>query len=162
VHRFIKAASASALAICVVLFALAIAVDSWDLHKWRESVLASASEDAVVLNPPALSFTEIAAYRSKYVIGFLLIGAIWSLAVVVPAIVGARRWLRERSGQRFVATAVVVTASAVAGSYLPMFRGNILPASIVFPVGALVGLLAVAIVEWRVPPNKSLERTRGR
>jgi hypothetical protein len=161
-RRTLTALMVSALAGGAILLAATLTWDAWYWQHYREAQTAhspGAAADAVVVENPYQYEQSVLRYVHLF-IGCCAAASLWSLFVVAPAILVSRRIFSRTFISHLVATAIVSTLAGIAFSLMQQPTPYISPL-VTFLAGGIIGLVSILSLASLLPPNTSLERTRG-
>jgi hypothetical protein len=155
-----KAIGVTAVAIGVLTLLSRIALDWWAWQAFLKS-LGPEAVGHMIVDPPPPGPAEAAIRFVLVALALCAVGAVFTAAVVWPVTIGTRRIFREPLTSRLVAVVVIAAVSALAFTAQTSPSGPWHP-SVVFATGSTIGIVASAEFARMLPPNISLERTRGR
>ena len=154
-----RAILAAAVPAGVLLFVAWIGLEWWEnQYFWETSGL---DPDLTLYDPPPATGVDAVVERILEFVWLCFFSAMWAAIVVVPAILVARHFLSGRWSSRLVAFGVVAATSALAFAFQWSPAGP-WPEGLTLGIGGTIGLVCASIADALLPPNTSLERTRGR
>ena len=159
--RTLKAVAIAAIPLGILLMVAFEGLTAWRFHS--ESVVQAQrtpderSQIVQVVNPYDTPIDHAIDYAGDF-IGRWILAAFWTAVLVLPALALARRFLVNGYLRHTLAALVVFVLSAVvfAASQYPT---EFVSPNIVFLVGGAIGLIALVIMSFLLPPNTPPETT---
>jgi hypothetical protein len=129
------------------------ALNAWEWHEYYAAIPATGG-DARAMTMDSSELLGSVAVTS------LMQGLIWASLVIVPGASAAKSSIFRSSTRVAVAAAVVVLSSLAFCAFRTIH--SVAPLDVFVAIGGLIGLVGIGVALWVLPPNTSLERTRGR